>query len=87
MQRSIAVRFHSNFCQRLSWIEVCLTADNHAVQEEALYASGLSFMNVSWLRIALMVGGVVALIPLTLLFGVWGFLATLFFLLLAALAK
>jgi len=44
-------------------------------------------MKTSWLRVALMVGGVLALIPLTLLFGVFGFFAGLFFLLLAAFAK
>lgn len=41
---------------------------------------------VSGLRIALMVGGVLALIPLTILFGLIGLLGGLFFLLLAALA-
>jgi hypothetical protein len=42
---------------------------------------------VSWLRISLMVVGLLALLPLTLLFGLYGFLAALFFLLLAAMAK
>lgn len=41
----------------------------------------------SWLRITLMVVGVLALIPLTILFGLVGFLGGLFFLLLAAFAK
>jgi hypothetical protein len=43
--------------------------------------------SVSWLRIELLVGGVLALVPLTVLFGIFGFLAALFFLLLAAFAK
>lgn len=34
-----------------------------------------------------MVGGVLALLPLTFMFGVFGFLGGLFFLLLAAIAK
>jgi hypothetical protein len=42
---------------------------------------------VSPLRIVLMVGGLLALIPLTILFGIFGFLAALFFVALAALAK
>jgi hypothetical protein len=42
---------------------------------------------ISLLRIALLVGGVLALIPLTLLFGLFGFLAAVVFLLLAAFAK
>jgi hypothetical protein len=42
---------------------------------------------ISLLRIALLVGGVLALIPLTLLFGLFGFLGGLVFLLLAAFAK
>lgn len=42
---------------------------------------------VSWLRIALLVIGVLALLPLTFMFGLFGFLAALFFLLLAAFAK
>jgi hypothetical protein len=41
----------------------------------------------SWLRIALMVAGILALVPLTIVFGLFGFLGGLFFLLLAALAK
>jgi len=41
----------------------------------------------SFLRIALLVGGLFALIPLTLLFGIFGFFACLFFLLLAAFAS
>lgn len=41
----------------------------------------------SWLRIALLVLGVFALVPLTLLFGLYGFLGGLLFLLLAALAS
>jgi hypothetical protein len=41
----------------------------------------------SWLRIGFLVGGVLALLPLTFLFGIFGFLSALFFLLLAALAK
>jgi hypothetical protein len=41
----------------------------------------------SWLRITLMVVGVLALLPLTLVFGVLGFVGGLFFLLLAAMAK
>lgn len=40
----------------------------------------------SWLRIALMVVGVLALLPLTMIFGVFGFIGGLFFLLIAALA-
>lgn len=43
--------------------------------------------SVSWIRIALLVGGIIALVPLTLAFGLFGFLAALFFLLLAVLAK
>jgi hypothetical protein len=42
---------------------------------------------VSWVRVALMVGGVVALLPATVLFGLYGFIAVLFFLLLAAIAR
>lgn len=42
---------------------------------------------VSWLRIGLLVGGVLALLPLTVLFGIFGFLAGVCFLLLAALAN
>jgi hypothetical protein len=41
----------------------------------------------SWLRITLLVVGVLALLPLTFLFGLFGFLGGLFFLLLAAFAK
>jgi hypothetical protein len=40
----------------------------------------------SWIRISLMVGGLLALVPLTVLFGLYGFLGGLFFLLLAAIA-
>ena len=43
--------------------------------------------SVSLLRIGLMVGGLVAVIPLTLLFGVVGLVVSLFFVLLAAMAK
>jgi hypothetical protein len=42
---------------------------------------------ISWLRITLLVVGVLGLIPLTVVFGIFGFVAALFFLLLAALAK
>jgi hypothetical protein len=49
-------------------------------------ASMTDHQTVSGLRIALMVGGVLALIPLTILFGLIGLLGGLFFLLLAALA-
>jgi hypothetical protein len=42
---------------------------------------------VSWLRIGLLVGAVLALMPLTVRFGLFGFVGGLFFLLLAALAK
>ena len=42
---------------------------------------------VSLLRVALMVGGVLALIPLTFLFGIFGFVGALFFLILAAFAQ
>jgi hypothetical protein len=41
----------------------------------------------SWLRIMLLVVGVLALVPLTILFGLFGFLFGLLFLLLAAFAK
>jgi hypothetical protein len=41
---------------------------------------------VSWLRIGLMMLGLFALVPLTLMFGMFGFLGGLFFLLLAAIA-
>jgi hypothetical protein len=41
----------------------------------------------SWLRIALMVAGVLSIIPLTLMFGLFGFVAALFFLVLAAFAS
>jgi len=41
----------------------------------------------SILRIVLMVVGVLAILPLTLTFGIYGFLGALFFLLLAAFAK
>jgi hypothetical protein len=42
---------------------------------------------VSALRIGLMVVGLLALLPLTVLFGIFGFVAALFFVLLAAIAK
>jgi hypothetical protein len=42
---------------------------------------------VSGLRIVLMVAGLLALLPLTLLFGIFGFVTALFFVLLAAMAK
>jgi len=42
--------------------------------------------SVSWLRVGFLVAGVVGLPILTLLFGVFGFIGALFFLLLAALA-
>lgn len=42
---------------------------------------------ISWLRIALLVIGVLALLPLTFVFGLFGFLGGLFFMLLAALAE
>jgi hypothetical protein len=42
---------------------------------------------ISWLRIGLLVSGLFALAPLTLLFGLYGFLGGLFFLLLAAMAS
>jgi len=42
---------------------------------------------VSWLRVALLVGGLLALVPLTLLFGLYGFLAGLCFVVLAAVTK
>lgn len=42
---------------------------------------------VSWLRVGLMTGGLLLLIPATVLFGIFGFLGILFFLLLAAIAK
>lgn len=42
---------------------------------------------ISWLRVALLVAGVLALLPLTVVFGLYGFLGGLFFLLLAALAR
>jgi hypothetical protein len=34
---------------------------------------------ISWVRVALMVGGILALFPLTFLFGMFGFLGGLFF--------
>jgi hypothetical protein len=40
----------------------------------------------SWLRITLLVVGVLALLPLTIVFGLFGFFGGLFFLLLAAFA-
>jgi len=43
--------------------------------------------SVSWLRIGFLVAGVLGLPVLTLLFGGFGFLGALFFLLLAAMAK
>jgi len=43
--------------------------------------------SVSWLRIAFLVIGVLALVPLTIVFGLFGFLGALFFMLLAAMAK
>jgi hypothetical protein len=42
---------------------------------------------VSWLRITLLVVGLLALLWLTLLFGLFGFLTALVFLLVAAFAK
>lgn len=42
---------------------------------------------VSCLRVVLLVVGILALIPLTLLFGGFGFLAGVLFLILAAFAK
>ena len=47
----------------------------------------MAAQGVSWLRIGLMTGGLLAIVPLTIVFGVFGFLAGLFFVLLAALAK
>lgn len=42
---------------------------------------------VSWMRISMMVVGIVIVLPaLTLLFGFYGFLGSLFFLLLVAIA-
>lgn len=41
----------------------------------------------SWLRIAFMVAGLLALIPLTLMFGVFGFILAIGFLIVAAVAK
>lgn len=41
---------------------------------------------VSWLRVALLVLGVLALLPATVLFGGYGFLGVLVFLILAAVA-
>ena len=42
---------------------------------------------VSWLRVLLLVGGVLALLPLTVAFGLFGFIGDLFFMLLAAFAQ
>lgn len=42
---------------------------------------------ISWLRVTLLVVGVLAIVPMTLLFGLYGFIGALFFLLLAAIAK
>lgn len=42
---------------------------------------------VSGLRIIMMVGGLLALLPATLLFGLFGFIGVLFFILLAAIAS
>jgi hypothetical protein len=42
---------------------------------------------VSWLRIGLMVSGFIALVPLTFIFGLFGFLGGLAFIVLAALAS
>jgi hypothetical protein len=64
------------------------------VQKRTYFASGRATgysramaSQVSGLRIVLMVVGLLGLIPLTLLFGVFGFLGGLFFVLLAAMAK
>jgi hypothetical protein len=43
--------------------------------------------SVSWLRVLLLVGGLLALIPLTIVGGLYGFLAGLVFIVLAAFAK
>jgi len=42
---------------------------------------------VSWLRVGLLVVGVLALLPLALLFGIYGFVTACLFILLAALAR
>jgi hypothetical protein len=41
----------------------------------------------SMLRVVLMVGGVLAIVPATLFFGVFGFVGVLVFIVLAAFAK
>jgi hypothetical protein len=42
---------------------------------------------VSWLRVLLLVGGFLALLPLTVVGGLFGFLAGLLFIVLAAFAR
>lgn len=42
---------------------------------------------VSWTRVALLVVGILALIPATVAFGLLGFVGVLFFMLLAAMAR
>lgn len=44
-------------------------------------------MAISWVRIVLLVVGLLAMLPLTLLFGFYGFVVALIFLLAAAVAK
>ncbi len=42
---------------------------------------------VSWIRVSLLVVGLLALVPATVVFGIFGFAGVLFFMLLAVLAK
>lgn len=43
--------------------------------------------SVSWLRVALVTAGLLSIVPLSLVFGLFGFLAASLFVILAAMAK